>query len=195
MGTLQKLGWLFYIFQLHASSVQQRLNLSTLKDCSVTGGDLKICFWFDFKKKESEKIFLIPAVDALVNITVWNHIGKKYMIEKLQIETRKLDVPTKMGIFCLRRDGARTGSGAMKNSTITNRIANMHARVIDMITAGFDHWIRVSYWLDMLPVRKVTCRKTFVVTNAQKYQSCTNLKPEWDWTSIEIKVHKHVPTA
>ena len=59
------------------------------------------------------KISLIPAVDALVKMTVWNHIGKKYMIEKLQIATRKLDIPTKSGIFCLRRDGARTGSGAM----------------------------------------------------------------------------------
>jgi len=61
------------------------------------------------------------------------------MIEKLHIETRVLDVPTKRGIFCLRRDGARTGSGAMKNSTMRKRIANMHARVMDMITAGFDH--------------------------------------------------------
>ena len=61
------------------------------------------------------------------------------MIVKLQIETRKLDVPTKRGIFCLRRDGARTGSGAMKISTMKKRMANMQARVMDMITAGFDH--------------------------------------------------------
>ena len=65
------------------------------------------------------------------------------MIEKLHIETRKLDVPIKRGIYCLRRDGARTGSGAMKNSTMRKRMANMHARVMDMITAGFVHWIRV----------------------------------------------------
>ena len=83
-------------------------------------------------------------MDALVNMTVWNHIGKKYMIEKLHIGTRKLDAPTKRGIFCLRRDGARTGSGAMKNSTMRKRMANMHARVMDMMTAGFDHWIGVS---------------------------------------------------
>ena len=60
-----------------------------------------------------------------------------------------LDVPTKRGIFCLRRDGARTssstGSGAMKNSTMRKRIANMHVRMMEMITAGFDHWIEVSY--------------------------------------------------
>ena len=65
------------------------------------------------------------------------------MIEKLHIETRKLDAPTMRGIFCLRSDGARTGSGATKNSTMRKRIANMHARVMDMITAGFDHWIGV----------------------------------------------------
>ena len=64
------------------------------------------------------------------------------MIEKLHIDTRTLDVPTNMGIFCLRRKGARTGSGAMKISTMRNRIANMHDRVMDVITAGFDHWIK-----------------------------------------------------
>ena len=61
---------------------------------------------------------------------------------KLHIETRVLDVPTKMGIFCLRSEGARTGSGAMKTSTMRKRITNMHARLMDMITAGFDHWIK-----------------------------------------------------
>ena len=61
------------------------------------------------------------------------------MIEKLHIATRKLDMPTKMGIFCLRRDGARTGSGAMEISMRRKRTANMHARVMDVITAGFDH--------------------------------------------------------
>ena len=97
-----------------------------------------------YQNKNSEQIILIPAVDALVNMTVWNHIGKKYMIEKLHIGTKKLDAPTKTGIFCLRRDGARTGSGATKISTMRKTIANMHARVMDMITAGFDHWIEVS---------------------------------------------------
>ena len=66
------------------------------------------------------------------------------MIEKLQVETRKLDAPTKRGIFCLRRDGARTGSGATKNSTRRKTMANMHAKVMDTITAGFDHWMGVS---------------------------------------------------
>ena len=63
------------------------------------------------------------------------------MMEKLHIETRMLDIPTKTGIFCLRSEGARTGSGAMKISTTRKSMANMHARVMDMITAGFDHWI------------------------------------------------------
>ena len=82
-------------------------------------------------------------MDALVNMTVWNHIGKKYMIEKLHIGTKKLDAPTKTGIFCLRRDaaGARTGSSATRISTMRKTIG---ARVMDMITAGFDHWIEVS---------------------------------------------------
>jgi hypothetical protein len=61
------------------------------------------------------------------------------MIEKLHKPTRKLDAPTNAGIFCLRRDGARTGSGATKNSIRRKRMANMPARVIDVITAGFDH--------------------------------------------------------
>ena len=64
------------------------------------------------------------------------------MIEKLHIATRKLDIPMKKGIFCLRREGARTGSGATKNSMRRNRIANMHDRAMYMITAGFDHWIK-----------------------------------------------------
>ena len=85
-------------------------------------------------------------MDALVIMTVWNHIGKKYMIEKLHIPTRKLDTPIKTGIFCLRRDGARTGSGATKNSTRRKRTANTHARVMDAMTAGFDHWIGRSLY-------------------------------------------------
>ena len=67
------------------------------------------------------------------------------MMEKLHVATRMLDVPTKTGIFCLKSEGARTGSGAMKNSTMRKRIANMHVRMMEMITAGFDHWIEVSY--------------------------------------------------
>ena len=98
------------------------------------------------------------------------------MIEKVHDDTRRLDAPTKTGNFCLRSEGARTGSGAMKNSTMRKRMANMHARMMKMITAGFDHWIEVSKELDGVDMPfKTTCRKTFVVANAQKYQSRTNL--------------------
>lgn len=54
---------------------------------------------------------------ALVKSTVWNHVGKLYMMVKLQVATRKLLIPTSTGIFLLRRKGARTGSGATYNST------------------------------------------------------------------------------
>lgn len=53
-----------------------------------------------------------PASLALVSITVWNHVGKLYMTEKLHVATRKLLMPTRTGIFCFRRNGASTGSGA-----------------------------------------------------------------------------------
>jgi hypothetical protein len=66
------------------------------------------------------------------------------VIEKLHVATRKLDVPTKRGIFWWRRDGVRTGSGAMKNSLRRKRMANMHAKVMDTMTAGCDHWIAVN---------------------------------------------------
>ena len=42
-------------------------------------------------------------MDALVNMTVWNHMGKKYTIEKLQIATRTLDILTKRGIFLFKK--------------------------------------------------------------------------------------------
>ena len=78
-------------------------------------------------------------MDALVNMTVWNHIGKKYITVKLQYATRRLDVPTRAGIFCRRRDGARTGSGDIKNSARKKRMVNTPARVMDVMTIGFDH--------------------------------------------------------
>lgn len=54
-----------------------------------------------------------PASLALVSRTVWNHVGKLYMTMKLHVATRKLLMPTSTGIFCFRREGARTGSTAM----------------------------------------------------------------------------------
>jgi hypothetical protein len=81
----------------------------------------------------------LPAVEALVNITVWNHMGKKYIIEKLQAATRKLESPTRTGIFCLSRKGAKTGSGAMKNSTSRKSTVNIPERTNGITTVGSDH--------------------------------------------------------
>jgi len=44
-------------------------------------------------------------------------MGKKYMIEKLQVATRKLEMPTRTGILLSSRNGARIGSGATFSST------------------------------------------------------------------------------
>ena len=41
----------------------------------------------------------LPAVLALVKATVSNHMGKKYIIEKLQFATKKFCNPTRTGIF------------------------------------------------------------------------------------------------
>jgi hypothetical protein len=81
----------------------------------------------------------LPAKDALVIATVWNHIGKKYMIEKLQMATRKLEIPTKTGILRRKRKGANIGSGATKISTKMNAIENVTAIITEIITAGLDH--------------------------------------------------------
>ena len=59
----------------------------------------------------------VPASLALVNMTVWNHVGKLYMTVKLQVATRKLLTPTNTGIFSLSRNGAKIGSGATLSST------------------------------------------------------------------------------
>jgi hypothetical protein len=61
-----------------------------------------------------------PASEALVSITVWNHIGKKYVMAKLQFATRKLLMPTSTGIFCFSRNGASIGSAAKRSSQMTN---------------------------------------------------------------------------
>jgi hypothetical protein len=81
----------------------------------------------------------LPAIEALVIATVWNHIGKKYMIEKLQMATRKLEIPTKTGILRRKRKGANIGSGATKISTKMNAIENITAIITVIITAGLDH--------------------------------------------------------
>lgn len=61
------------------------------------------------------------------------------MMEKLQEATRKLDIPTRTGIFCLSRKGAKTGSGATNNSTMKNVTQQMLAVIMDAVTVIFDH--------------------------------------------------------
>lgn len=79
-------------------------------------------------------------MEADFNITVWNHIGKKYMIEKLQIATRKLLIPTRTGIFCLSRNGASTGSTATFSSRTMNRGKNTAATARVEITRASFHY-------------------------------------------------------
>ena len=64
------------------------------------------------------------------------------MIEKLQIATRKLEIPTKTGILRRKRKGANTGSGATKISTKINTIENITAIITEIITVGLDHYRR-----------------------------------------------------
>jgi len=83
--------------------------------------------------------FHSPATEADDNITVWNHIGKKYMMEKLQKATRKLLIPTSTGIFCLSRYGVNTGSMAIFSSTTRKRRKNPMATTRDEITRASSH--------------------------------------------------------
>ena len=82
-----------------------------------------------------------PASLALVNITVWNHVGKLYMTVKLHVATRKLLTPTRTGMRSLSRNGARIGSGATRSSTYTNSSANTTALESGAYTAGEDHCV------------------------------------------------------
>ena len=86
----------------------------------------------------------LPAVEALVIITVWNHKGKKYIIVNEQSDTRKPDVATRTGIFFFSRKGARTGSRAKKSSVTRNPMAPVIPRQRDMMTVLSDHFDRPS---------------------------------------------------
>lgn len=81
----------------------------------------------------------LPAVDAFVCMTVWNHIGKKYMMEKLQIATRKFEAPTRSGIFCTSKNGAITGSGATKSSMSMKDNPETAAIIRGTTTVLWDH--------------------------------------------------------
>ena len=66
--------------------------------------------------------------------TVWNHIGKKYMIAKLQFATKKLLTPTKTGTFCASKNGASIGSGATNSSKRTNDMKKTMDKTKGIIT-------------------------------------------------------------
>ena len=107
-----------------------------------------------------------PAVEADDNMTVWNHIGKKYMMAKLQKATRKLLIPTSTGIFCLSRNGARTGSTASFNSTTRKRKKNTMETTRVEITRASSHY---PMFENNRPQRTVfTYRELFVVAITQK---------------------------
>lgn len=78
-------------------------------------------------------------MDVLVRATVSNHIGKKYVTAKLQLETKKLLIPTRTGILCFRRKGANIGSGAKINSATTNSTKKITAKVKGIMTDILDH--------------------------------------------------------
>lgn len=60
----------------------------------------------------STKMNHLPAVEAEDNMTVWNHVGKKYVTERLHTATSALLMPTRTGTFWHRRYGGRMGSTA-----------------------------------------------------------------------------------
>jgi len=63
-------------------------------------------------KMENIGLIALPAVDADDNMTVWNHVGKKYVTERLQTATRALLQPTRTGTFFVKKTGGKTGSTA-----------------------------------------------------------------------------------
>ena len=78
-------------------------------------------------------------MDAFVFITVWNHIGKKYVIEKSQRATRKFDALTRTGTFCTSKKGAMTGSWAIRTSMSIKANPDTTAVIIEATTVGSDH--------------------------------------------------------
>ena len=87
-------------------------------------------------------------MEAEVNITVWNHIGKKYMMEKLQNATKKLLRPTRTGTFCFSRKGASTGSTATFSSMMMNRRKKTMATTRVEITRRLFHYSMYENNLD-----------------------------------------------
>ena len=105
---------------------------------------------------------------ADVNITVWNHIGKKYMMEKLQNATRKLLSPTRIGIFCFSRKGVSTGSTATFSSTKMKRRKKAMAATRVEMTRGSSHCLMFENYRR----HRTDCthRELFVVTITQEHE-------------------------
>ena len=61
------------------------------------------------------------------------------MMAKLHAATKKLESPTRTGIFCLSRTGVRTGSGATKSSKRMKTTKPTDAMVSEAMTVGCDH--------------------------------------------------------
>ena len=61
------------------------------------------------------------------------------MTLKFANATRKYEIPTKTGIFCRSRKGARIGSGATYISLRMKRMTEVPARVAVVITRGLPH--------------------------------------------------------
>jgi hypothetical protein len=62
---------------------------------------------------------ILPADDAVSNLTVSNHTGKKYVTAKLHIATRMLLALTSTGIRWCNKNGGMIGSGDTYSSTRT----------------------------------------------------------------------------
>ena len=76
---------------------------------------------------------------ALSSITVSNHIGKKYMIEKLQRATRKFEIDMMTASLCFKRNGTIMGSGTTYNSTNIKRRTETPDTTREEMTLRSDH--------------------------------------------------------
>src|ERR1700722_12279642 len=95
---------------------------------------------------------------------------------KLHIATKKLLVPTKTGIFCFRRDGARTGSVAMQISTIRKHRKNTMLRAKGVYTVESDHCTIIQKkGQGMWECEGMSYGTPFVIPGAEEDQNGCNL--------------------
>ena len=62
------------------------------------------------------------------------------MIVKVQLATKKLLSPLRTGNFCLRRNGANTGSVATQSSITTKAKRDITASISGQMTPGAPHY-------------------------------------------------------